>query len=72
MARCGCQERVAEDVYRMVPAGQDFGAGSSYAVRTSSAGPARDDDVLDLGLDLNTTADVLLQLEDAPNLMQPT
>jgi hypothetical protein len=56
----------------MVPTGQDFGAGSSYAAGTSSAGAARDDDVPDLGLDLNTTTDVLLQLEDAPNLTQPT
>jgi hypothetical protein len=56
----------------MVPAGQDFGAGSSYAAGTSSAGAARDDDIPDLGLDLNTTADVLSQLKDALDLMQPS
>jgi hypothetical protein len=71
-ARCGCREHVAEDVYRMVPMGQDFDVGPRYATGMSSAGVAHDDDVPDLGLDLDTTADVLLQLEDAPNPTQPS
>jgi hypothetical protein len=45
-----------------VPSGLDFGAGSSYAVGTSSVG-ATHDDVPVLGLD--TTTDVLSQLEDS-------
>jgi hypothetical protein len=62
-------ERVTDDVYctTATSPGLDFGAGSSYAVRTSSAG-ATHDDVLDLGLD--TTTDVLSQLEDAPDTTQ--
>jgi hypothetical protein len=72
VARCGCRELVAEDVDHMAPASQDFGAESSFATRTSSAGSAQDDDVPDLGPDLNTMTDVLSHLEDAPNLMQPS
>jgi hypothetical protein len=78
VARCGCQECVVEDVYHMVPAGYDFGVGSSYgagmsyAAGTSSTGAANDDDDVDLGLDLDTTADVLSQLEDPPDLTQPS
>jgi hypothetical protein len=62
---CGCQERVAEDVYRMAPAGHDFGVGlsygvgTSYAAETSSTGAAHDDDDPDLGLNLDTTTDVM-------------
>jgi hypothetical protein len=73
VAHCGHRERVAEDVYRTAPTGHDFGvrssygAGTSYAAGTGSAGAAHDDDDTDLGLDLNTTTDVLSQLEDAPN-----
>jgi hypothetical protein len=48
------------DMKRLSPAGLDFGAGPSYAVGTSSTGVAHDDDVPDWGLDLDTTADVLL------------
>jgi hypothetical protein len=59
-------------MYHTVPADLDFGAGSSYAIRTSSAGAAHDDDIPDLGTDLDTTADVLSQLEDAPGLTQPS
>jgi hypothetical protein len=78
MVRCGCQERVAEDVYCTTPVGHFFGfglsygAGKSYAAETSSAGAAHDDDDPDLGLDLNTMADVLSQLKDAPDPMQPS
>jgi hypothetical protein len=54
-------------MYRTVPAGMDFGAGSSFAAGMSSASAAHDDDIPDLGHDLNTTTDVLLQLEDAPD-----
>jgi hypothetical protein len=61
-----------EDVYCMAPAGLDFGAGSSYAAGMSSAGVAHDDDVPNLGPNLDTTADVLSQLEDAPNPTQPS
>jgi hypothetical protein len=71
-AHCGCREHVAEDAYRTAPANLDFGAGSSYAIGTSSAGPAHDDDIPDLGPDLDTTVDVLSQLEDAPDLTQPS
>jgi hypothetical protein len=52
-------------MYHTAPAGQHFGVGSSYgarmsyAVGTSSAGAAHDDDDPDLGLDLDTTTDVL-------------
>jgi hypothetical protein len=46
-----------------------FGGGMSYAVATSSAGAAHNDDNNpDLGLDLDTTTDVMSQLEDAPDL----
>jgi hypothetical protein len=58
-----------EDVYHTTPAGLDFGVGSSYAAGMSSVG-ATHDDVPDLGLD--TTADVLSQLMDAPDPMQPS
>jgi hypothetical protein len=67
-----------EDVYHTVPAGYDFGVGSSYgagmsyAAGTSSTGAANDNDDVDLGLDLDTTADVLSQLEDPPDLTQPS
>jgi hypothetical protein len=54
----------------MMLVGHDFGVGSSYGARTSSAGAAHDDP--DLSLDLDTTADVLSQLEDAPDLTQPS
>jgi hypothetical protein len=54
MARYGCQEHVAEDVYHM-----DFGARPCYAVETSSACAAHDGDVPDLDLNLDTMADVL-------------
>jgi hypothetical protein len=50
----------------------DFGAGSSYATGTSSTGATHNDDVPDLGPNLDTMADVLLQLEDAPDPMQPS
>jgi hypothetical protein len=70
MARCGCWERVAKDVYRTMLVGHDFGVGSSYGAGTSSAGAAHDDP--DLSLDLDTTADVLSQLEDAPDPTQPS
>jgi hypothetical protein len=55
-----------ENVYRMVPASHDFRAGTSYAARMSFAGATHDDDNdPNLGLDLDTTADVLSQLENA-------
>jgi hypothetical protein len=57
-ARCGCQERDAEDVYCTVPVGLDFGAGLSYGAGMSSAAAAHDDNILDLGPDLDTTVDV--------------
>jgi hypothetical protein len=62
----------------MAPVGHDFGVGSSYgvgmsyAVGMSSASAAHDDGDPDLGLDLDTTVDVLSQLEDAPDPMQPS
>jgi hypothetical protein len=62
----------------MAPVGHDFGVrssygvGMSYAVGTSSAGAAHDDDDPDLGLDLDTTVDVVSQLEDAPDPTQPS
>jgi hypothetical protein len=59
-------------VYHTVPTGLDFGAKLSYATGTSSAGAAHDDDVPELGSDLNTTTDVLSQHVDAPDLMQPS
>jgi hypothetical protein len=59
-------------VYHTAPAGLDFGAGWSYAAGTSSTGAAHDDDVPDLGPDLDTTADILSQLEDAPDPTQPS
>jgi hypothetical protein len=65
-------------VYCIAPVGHFFGvglsygAGTRYAAETSSAGAAHDDDDPDLGLDLNTTADVLSQLKDALDLMQPS
>jgi hypothetical protein len=61
----------AEDVYRIALAGQDFGVGLSYATGTSSAGAAHDNDIPNLGLDLDIMVNVLSQLEDAPNLIQP-
>jgi hypothetical protein len=76
--RYGCRERVGEDVYCTAVAGHDFGVRSSYGAWTSyaggmsSAGVAHNDDNLDLGLDLDTMADVLLQLEDAPDPTQPS
>jgi hypothetical protein len=59
MARYGCQEHVAEDVYHMAPTSLDFGARPCYAAETSSACAAHDGDVLDLDLNLDTMADVL-------------
>jgi hypothetical protein len=61
-----------EDVYCMVAtqAGLDFGARPSYATGMSSASAGHDDDYPDLG-DIDTTADIQSQLEDAPNTMQP-
>jgi hypothetical protein len=68
--RCECHERVTEVVYRTMPtsADHDFGARSSYATRMSSVS-AGHDDYPDLGL--GTIADVLSQLEYAPDTMQP-
>jgi hypothetical protein len=60
----------------MAPVGHDFGVGSKYGVGTSYvagtsfAGAAHDDDNPNLGLDIDTTVDVLSQLEDAPDLTQ--
>jgi hypothetical protein len=51
-------------------AGLDFGARPSYATGMSSASAGHDDDYPDLG-DIDTTADIQSQLEDAPNTMQP-
>jgi hypothetical protein len=51
----------------MMLVGLDFGAELSYATGTSSAGAAHDNDVPDLGPDLDTTVDVLSQLDDAPD-----
>jgi hypothetical protein len=59
VTRCGCRERVAEDMYRTSPAGHDCGVRSSYGARTSSAGAAHDDDDPDLGVILDTTMDAL-------------
>jgi hypothetical protein len=42
VACCRCREHVTEDVYRIAPAGLDFGA------ETNSAGGAHDDDIPDL------------------------
>jgi hypothetical protein len=56
----------------MAPMGLNFGAGLSYATGTSSASAAHDDDVPDLGPNLDTTTDVLSQLEDAPDPTQPS
>jgi hypothetical protein len=53
----------------MAPAGLDFGDRSCYAAGTSSLGVARDG-VTDLGLD--TTANVLSQLQDGPDPTQPS
>jgi hypothetical protein len=69
VTHCGCRERVAEDVYHTTPLGLDFGAGSSYTTGTSSAGASHDDDVPNLGPDLDAMTDVLSQLEGAPDLM---
>jgi hypothetical protein len=63
VTRCGCRERVAEDVYHTTPLGMEFGAGSS------SAGASHDDDVPNLGPDLDAMTDVLSQLEGAPDPM---
>jgi hypothetical protein len=65
VAHCECHERVAEDVYRMAATspGLDFGVEPSYATEMSSMGAVQYN-YPDLGLD--TTADVLSQLEDAP------
>jgi hypothetical protein len=59
-----------EDVYPTAQAGLDFGVELSDAVGISSTSAAHDDDIPDLGLNLDTTVDVLLQLEDAPDLTQ--
>jgi hypothetical protein len=67
--RYGCHEHVAEDVYCTTPTALDFGAGSSYAAGTSSAAVAHDDVP---NLDLDTMADVLSQLEDAPDTTHPS
>jgi hypothetical protein len=48
-----------EDVYCMAPMGLNFGAGLSYATGTSSASAAHDDNVPNLGPNLDTTTDVL-------------
>jgi hypothetical protein len=57
-ARCGCRERVVEDVYRMAaaPTGLNSIVGPSSATGMRSG--AGHEDVPELGLD--TTADVLL------------
>jgi hypothetical protein len=70
-AHCGCHECVAEDVYRTTATSPrlDFGARPSYATGMSSAS-AGHDDYPDLVLD--TTADVLSQLEDALESTQPS
>jgi hypothetical protein len=60
------------DLYRTVLAGQDFGDRSSYAARMSAASAAHDDGIPDLGPNLDTTVDVLSQLEDAPDPTQPS
>jgi hypothetical protein len=77
VARYGCWECVAKDMYHTAPAGYDFvrssyGAEMSYATGTNSAGATHDDDDPHLGLDLDTMADVLSQLEDAPDPTQPS
>jgi hypothetical protein len=59
-------------VYHTAPAGLYFGAGPSCAAGMSSTGARHDKDVPEFSLDLDTMADVLSQLEDAPNLMQPS
>jgi hypothetical protein len=72
-ACCGCRERVVGDVYHTTPVNHDFGAEMSYSTRTSSTGAAHDDDDdPDLGLDFDIIADVLSQLEDAPDPTQPS
>jgi hypothetical protein len=59
VAHYGCREGVAEDVYHTTPAGLNFGVGSIYAAEMSSTSAAHNDDIPDLGLDLDTTTDVL-------------
>jgi hypothetical protein len=60
-----------EDSYHTTstPVSLNFGAGMSYAAGTNTSG-AGHNDYLDLGLD--TTADILLQLEDAPDTTYPS
>jgi hypothetical protein len=71
MTHCGCCEHVVEDVYctMATPVGLNYGARSSYADEMSSGGAGHDDSP-DLGL--NTTMDILSQLEDAPDTTQPS
>jgi hypothetical protein len=68
--RCGCHERVVEDVYHTAatPVGLDSRVGPSSAAGMSSG--AGHDDVPQFGLD--TTTDILSQLEDALDTMQPS
>jgi hypothetical protein len=58
-----------EDVYHTAatPVGLNFDVGSTYATRMSSGGTGNDD-YPDLGL--NTTMDILLQVEDAHDMTQ--
>jgi hypothetical protein len=60
-------------VYHTAPASHDFDVGTSYAAATSSVVAAHDDDEdPNLGLNLDTTVDVLSQLEDAPDPKHPS
>jgi hypothetical protein len=57
---------VVEDVYHTVatPTGLDSGTGLRYAAGMNSGGAGHDDH---LNLSLDTIADILSQLEDAPD-----
>jgi hypothetical protein len=68
--QCGCHERVVEDVHHtaIAPVGLNSGAGPSSIAGTSFG--AGHEDISELRLD--TTTDILSQLEDAPNVMQPS
>jgi hypothetical protein len=60
-------------VYHTAPASHDFGVGTNYAAATSSVVAAHNDDEdPNLGLNLDTTVDVLSQLEDAPDPKHPS
>jgi hypothetical protein len=63
---CGCCEHVVEDVYHTVatPVDLDSSTGLRYAAGMNSGGAGHDDH-LNLGLD--TIADILSQLKDAPD-----